>query len=68
MKWLIVFVAMPVWAQFGNVDESVAHLMTSGMVTGFEIKALSRTGDAAAAALTRYIADVSLDAAGMDRL
>ncbi len=69
MKWFIVFVAfaMPVWAQFGNVDESVAHLMTSGMVTSVELKALSRTGAPAAAALTRYIADLSLDAAGMDR-
>jgi len=69
MKWLIVFVAMPgiVCAQFGNVDESIAHLMTSGMVTGSEMKALSRTGDAAAAAVTRYIADLSLDAAEMDR-
>lgn len=53
MKWLLVFVALPVWAQFGNVDEAVAHLMTSGFVTGSELKALSRTGDPAAAALTR---------------
>jgi hypothetical protein len=69
MKWLLIFVAVPGigWAQFGNVDESVTHLMTSGMITGFEIKALSRTGDAAAAALTRHIADLSLDAAGMER-
>ena len=65
----MVFVALPGigLAQFGNVDESVTHLMTSGMITGIEIKALSRTGDPAAAALTRYVADLSLDAAGMDR-
>jgi len=70
MKWLMVLVALPGvgWAQFGNVDESVTHLMTSGMITGFEIKALSRTGDAAAEALTRYIAAVNLDAAGVERV
>ena len=69
MKWLMVFVALPGigWAQFGNVDESVTHLMTSGMISGAEIKALSRTGDPAAAALIRYIADLNLDAAGMER-
>jgi hypothetical protein len=68
MKWFIVLVAMPVWAQFGNVDESVTHLVTSGMVTGFELKALSRTGDAAGRALTRYVAGINLDAATIDRL
>ena len=70
MKWLIVFLAVPGigLAQFSNVDESVARLMTSGMLSGFEIKALSRTGDPAAAALTRYIAGMNLDAPGMDRL
>lgn len=70
MKWLIVFLAAPGigLAQFSNVDESVARLMTSGMLFGSEIKALSRTGDPAAAALTRYIAGMSLDAPAMDRL
>ena len=65
----MVFVALPGigLAQFGNVDESVMHLITFGVISGFEIKALSRTGDPAAVALTRHIADLSLDAAGIDR-
>src|SRR5260370_544534 len=42
--------------------------MTSGMVSGFEMKALSRTGDPAAAALRRYIAGMSLDAPAMNRI
>lgn len=69
MKWLLVFVALPGvgWAQFGNVDESVTHLMTSGVITGFEMKALSRTGDSAAAAVTRLIAPMNLDVAAMNR-
>ena len=41
--------------------------MTSGAINSSEIKALSRTGDPAAAALTRYIADLSLDAPAIDR-
>ena len=34
MKWLMVLVALPgvVLAQFGNVDESVTSLMTSGVI------------------------------------
>src|SRR5512140_2687591 len=70
MKWLIVFVAMPSigLAQFGNVDESVKALMTSGMVSGSETKALARTGDPAAAAITRYIAGTSLEAPKIDHI
>ena len=41
--------------------------MTSGMITGAEMKALSRTGDPAAGALSRLIAKMNLDAAGMER-
>lgn len=69
MKWLLVLVALPGigLAQFGNVDESVTHLMTSGAINSIEMKALSRTGDPAAAALTRYIANLGLDAAAIDR-
>jgi hypothetical protein len=70
MRWLMVFVALPGigLAQWSNVDDLVAGLMTSRAITGFEIKAISRTGDAAGAALTRYVAGMVLDAAKIDRL
>ena len=65
----MVFVALPGvgLGQFGNVYESVTHLMTSGTITGVEIKALSRTGDPTTAALTRYITGSKLDAPGIER-
>lgn len=66
----MVFVALPGigLAQWSNVDDLVAGLMSSRAIFGFEIKAISRTGDAAGAALTRYAARMDLDAAKIDRL
>jgi hypothetical protein len=70
MRWLIVFVAMlgVGLGQGGNVDGLITRLMTSGVITGFDIKAISRTGDAAGAALTRYVLGMQLDAAQIDHI
>src|SRR5579871_2451015 len=73
MKWsngVVLFLAVSGvgLAQGSSVDDLVTGLMTSGAISGFEIKAISRTGDAAGAALTRYVAGMSLDTATINRL